>query len=44
MIKMTAEKKDDSNRLTAMLAREAGKDSNFAKLHQEKINKQNNSN
>jgi hypothetical protein len=37
-IKMTADSKKASFLLTAMLSREAGKDSNFAKLHQSKIN------
>lgn len=41
LIKMTAESKDDSFKLTEMLAHEAGKGSNFAKLHEEKINNHN---
>lgn len=40
-IKMIAENKEDSFRLTALLSHEAGKDSNFSKLHQSKINELN---
>lgn len=34
---MTAQNNNDSHVLTKMLANIAGKDSNFAKLHQKKI-------